>query len=63
MIERVGNKFRLVSGKGKNLGTYQSQSQAQHREKQVQFFKNKEQFQKDHPGKRFPPPDARDYNQ
>lgn len=63
MIEKSGNKFRLVSGKGKNLGTYPTKAGAQHREKQVQFFKNKEKFQQDHPGKTFPPRDVRDYNQ
>lgn len=34
-------KYRLVSKEGhKNLGTYNTRSQAQQRERQVEFFKN-----------------------
>ena len=33
-------KFRLVSKKGRNLGTFNTRAEAEAREKQVQFFKN-----------------------
>jgi hypothetical protein len=40
-IVKVGSKFRLVSkSTGKNLGTYDSKSGAEERERQVQYFKN-----------------------
>lgn len=40
-IRKVKSGYRLVSKKGKNLGTYRSKAGAQKREKQVQFFKKK----------------------
>ena len=40
-IRRVKGGYRLVSGKGKNLGTYPSKAGAKKRERQVQFFKKK----------------------
>jgi hypothetical protein len=40
-IRRVKGGYRLVSRKGKNLGTYPSKAGAQKREQQVQFFKKK----------------------
>ena len=39
-IKSVGNKFRLVSKKGKNLGTFKTRAEAEKREKEVQFFKH-----------------------
>lgn len=33
-------KFRLVSSKGRNLGTFATRAAAAAREKQVRFFKN-----------------------
>jgi len=40
-IKRVGKgKFRLVSHKGKNLGTYSSRSGAVKREREVNYFKH-----------------------
>lgn len=39
-IRRVKGGYRLVSGSGKNLGTYRSKAGAQKREKQVNYFKN-----------------------
>ena len=39
-IKPVGNKFRLVSKKGKNLGTFKTRAEAEKREKEVQFFKH-----------------------
>lgn len=40
-IRKVGSKYRLVSGTGKNLGTFDTKAEAEKREKQVIFFKNK----------------------
>lgn len=41
-IVKVGDKYRLVSkSTGKNLGTYPSRSDAEKRERQVQYFKHK----------------------
>jgi len=37
--EKAG--YRLVSKKGKNLGTYKTKSGAEKRERQVQYFKKK----------------------
>jgi len=39
-IKPVGGKFRLVSKKGRNLGTFDTRKGAEAREKQVHFFKN-----------------------
>jgi len=39
-IVKVGSQFRLLSKKGKNLGTYPSRSGAEKRERQVQYFKH-----------------------
>lgn len=40
-IVKVGDKYRLVSkSSGKNLGTYDTKSGAENREKQVQYFKH-----------------------
>lgn len=40
-IIRVGSKYRLVSKKtGKNLGTYDTKTAAEKRERQVQYFKH-----------------------
>jgi len=45
MIKRVQKNgdtwYRLVSRTGKNLGTYRSRKEAEERERQVMFFKNK----------------------
>jgi hypothetical protein len=38
-IKRVKAGYRLVSKKGKNLGTYKSKAGAEKREGQVQYFK------------------------
>jgi len=41
-IQRVGNRYRLVSKKsGRNLGTFDTRAEAEKRERQVQFFKHK----------------------
>lgn len=39
-IVRTGKRFRLVSGKGKNLGTFGTRAEAVKREKQVIAFKH-----------------------
>lgn len=41
-IKKVKEGYRLISKKGKNLGTYDSKAGAKKREKQVQYFKHKE---------------------
>ena len=41
MIRKVKGGFRLVSRKGKSLGTFPTRKQAEKRERQVQFFKHK----------------------
>ena len=40
-IRKVKSGYRLVSKKGKNLGTYKSKAGAEKRERQVQYFKKK----------------------
>ncbi len=39
-IVRKGKRFRLVSRKGRNLGTFGTKAQAVKREKQVVMFKH-----------------------
>lgn len=41
-IRKVEGGYRLVSRKGKNLGTYPTHAGAEKRERQVQYFKHKE---------------------
>lgn len=40
-IRQVGDDYRLLSRKGKNLGTYPTKAGAENRERQVQYFKHK----------------------
>lgn len=40
-IRKVKAAYRLVSKKGKNLGTYKAKAGAEKREPQVQYFKKK----------------------
>jgi hypothetical protein len=40
-IKKVKEGYRLVSKKGKNLGTYDTKGGAEKRERQVQYFKRK----------------------
>jgi hypothetical protein len=43
-IRKIGNnKWRLYSGKGKNLGTFDSLDAAKKHEREVQYFKSKEE--------------------
>ena len=42
MIIKAGNKFRIVSSKGKTLGTYSTREEAVKRLGQIEYFKNKE---------------------
>jgi hypothetical protein len=43
MIKRKGSKFCVISRtSGRSLGCYPTKKQAQHRERQVVFFKNLE---------------------
>lgn len=42
VIRKIGgDKYRLYSKKGKNLGTYDTRAGAEKRERQVQYFKHK----------------------
>lgn len=41
IIRKVKGGYRLMSRKGKNLGTYPTRAGAEKRERQVQFFKHK----------------------
>jgi hypothetical protein len=40
-IKKIKEGYRLVSKKGKNLGTYKSKDGAEKRERQVEYFKHK----------------------
>ena len=40
MIVRFGRKWRVVSEKGRNLGTYGTKAEAQKRLRQVEYFKH-----------------------
>ena len=40
-IRKTGGGYRLVSKKGKNLGTYSTRAGAAKREKQVNYFKSR----------------------
>lgn len=40
-IRKVKEGYRLVSKKGRNLGTYKTREEAEKRERQVQYFKHK----------------------
>lgn len=41
-IRKLDNgKYQLVSGTGKNLGTFDSKAEAEQHEREVQFFKHK----------------------
>lgn len=42
-IRKVKGGYRLVSKKGKNLGTYPTRKGAVQREKQVRYFKHRRQ--------------------
>jgi len=37
----ANGKFRLVSKKGRNLGTFDTRKAAENREREVQFFKHR----------------------
>lgn len=41
MIRKVGNRYRVVSRTGKNLGTFSSLTKAKKRLAQVEYFKHK----------------------
>lgn len=40
-IRKIKNKYRVVSRKGKNLGTYNTRAEAVKRLRQIEFFKHK----------------------
>lgn len=41
-IRRVKGGFRLLSKRGKNMGTFRTKSGAERRERQVEFFKQRQ---------------------
>jgi len=41
IIRKVKGGYRLMSHKGKNLGTYPTRAGAEKRERQVQYFKHR----------------------
>ena len=45
-IRKVKEGFRLVSKKGRNLGTSRTRAGAKKREREVQFFKHKRKARK-----------------
>jgi hypothetical protein len=54
-IKKAGSKFEVMSKTtGKPLSKPMSKKAAVHREKQIQYFKNDAQYQKDHGGKHIP---------
>ena len=54
-IKKVGSKFEVVSKTtGKPMSKPMSKEMAKKREKQIQYFKNDEQYMKDHGGKHIP---------
>lgn len=46
-IRKIGDKYRLVSHTGKNLGTYPSKAGAEKRERQVNYFKHQDSMSED----------------
>jgi hypothetical protein len=45
MIKKIGNKYRVVSHTGRNLGTYRSKKAAKNRMRVIEFFKHKKSRQ------------------
>ena len=41
MIKKVGNKYRIVSATGKNLGEFDTKQEAMQRLREVEYFKHK----------------------
>lgn len=42
MIKKVKEGYRVVSEKGRNMGTYKTEGEAKKRLKQIEYFKQKE---------------------
>ena len=42
MIRKLGKKYRVVSHKGKNLGTYTTKKEATERLRQIENFKRRQ---------------------
>jgi hypothetical protein len=49
-IKQVGNKWRVLSQKGKNLGTFDSEKAAKKRLKQIEYFKHLDKSHADDKG-------------
>jgi hypothetical protein len=47
-IKKSGEDYKLVSHKGKTLYKSHSKKAVEKREKQIQYFKNNEEYKKDH---------------
>lgn len=41
MIRKIKNKYKVISKKGKNLGTYKTKEEAEKRLRQIEYFKHK----------------------
>jgi hypothetical protein len=54
-IVKVDGKYKLVSKKGKNLGTYDTKKDVIDREKQVQYFKHMKESIIDIPRRTYAP--------
>lgn len=46
VIRKQGNKYKVLSEKGKSLGEYDSREEAKHRLQQVEFFKRRKKVGK-----------------
>lgn len=41
MIKKVRDGYRVVSETGRNMGTYRTKEEAEHRLQQIEYFKHK----------------------
>jgi len=52
MIKKVKEGYRVVSEKGRNMGTYKTLAEAKKRLQQIEFFKRKEKMIRAKPGEK-----------
>lgn len=45
-VRKIKGGFKLVSGKGKNLGTAKTRAGIDKRERQVQYFKHRDKWKR-----------------
>jgi len=41
MIRKIAGNYRVVSEKGRNMGTYKTEGEAKKRLRQIEYFKHK----------------------